>query len=89
MLDIIITYALWLGGGVLWLGGGLWSTAKIVADLSGVVYAGRVAARVVRRRLRKVREDALPFAEEIREPVTLSEKFGRAVHELHRLEAGR
>ena len=68
MLDIIITYALWLGGGVLWLGGGLWSTAKIVADLSGVVYAGRVAARVVRRRMRARRANRggpLPIAEEL------------------------
>lgn len=67
MLDITITYTLWIGGGVLWAGGGVWSTLKIVADLSGVVYAGRVAARVVRRRMRKRRE-SLPWATEIADP---------------------
>ena len=65
MLDLTITY-------VLWAGGGAWSVVKVVADLSGVVYAGRVVARVVRRRVRARKAEALPFAEEIREPVGVS-----------------
>ena len=64
MLTLTITY-------VLWAGGGAWSVVKVVADLSGVVYAGRVAARVVRRRMRK-RAEALPFAEEVKEPAGVS-----------------
>ena len=62
MLTLTITYAVWVSGGV-------WSTLKVVADLSGVVYAARVCVRVARKHVRKARERReLPFAEEITGP---------------------